>query len=198
MDAAVDEIATTLVTNLSPPETGWISSAVPAPGADGWIVLFDGKRLYGCSPTAADIESYKVKVEDGCLRLRSAAVGFNLNGRNFVIRARLKKGQGQSFCSLFVPGRKSARFYGGDSFGIGKVVDGQYQDLITGHSRGSKKDFFEMELYSEAGNLALTVDGQKVCDVRDDSAGEEGAIGVSARNGITMFKSIDARILDKQ
>ena len=63
-------------------EPDWISPQVPKPGADGLIRLFDGKHLYGCAPSVADVESGKVTLQNGSLMLNSVLIRFNLIGRD--------------------------------------------------------------------------------------------------------------------
>ena len=182
-------------------EPDWISPQVPKPGADGWIVLFDGKRLYGCSPRAANIDSGKVSVQDGCLRLDSIGVTFNLIGRDVVIRARLKKVSGQN-CTLGArndgKGRDGAGWFnGGNFFGIGHHVGGPWKDFTSVHTRENYNGFFEMEYRAEGINLTLKADSQIVCAGRDDSV-IEGAIGVGAYRGASLFQRIEAQLLDKR
>ena len=204
--------APTTATGTQPPTPGratsaaavnkpdWISPEVPKPGADGWVVLFDGKRLYGCSPPAADIASGKVSIQDGCLRLDAVGVRFNLIGRDAVIRARLKKVSGQN-CTLGArndgKGRDGAGWFnGGNFFGIGHHVGGPWKDLASVRTRENYNGFFEMEYRAEGINLTLKADGQIICAGRDDSV-IEGATGVGAYRGVTLFQSIEARLLDR-
>jgi hypothetical protein len=178
-----------------PPD--WISPEVPGPEADGWVVLFDGRHLYGCSPSAADIESGKVRLQDGALWLDSCGLAFNVAGRDVAIRALLRKVTGQN-CSLSVrngAGRaRLAWFNGGDFFGIGKVDNHRYENLATVHAPGSYKDFIETEFRAEGGQLTLNAEGKTVCTARDDSV-LEGTTGVQALKGITLFKSLKVRVL---
>ena len=83
-------------------EPDWISPELPKPGDDGWIVLFDGKRLYGRSPPIADIASGKLSIQDGRLRLDSISLVFNLIGRDMEDSNAPEKGerfQLQCWCS---------------------------------------------------------------------------------------------------
>lgn len=107
---------------------------------------------------------------------------------------------GQNYC-LYVRGDENnnpaclAWFNGGNSFGIGKVVDHRYADLATHRAGQSYKDFFEMDFRAEEEKLTLYAEGNKICDARDNSV-SAGAMTVMALKGITLFQSIEARILD--
>jgi len=195
------------VTNPAAPNLpGWISPQVPKPGADGWIVLFDGKQLYGCSPPAADIASGKVSIQDGCLRLDSITLGFNLIGRDMVIRARLKKASGAN-CDLIArnDGQNNGRgrdcegcFIDGNYFFVGHHVDQPWRDLVTARTRENHPGFFEMEFRVEGENLTLKADGQDICHARENSIMEAGTIGVKTLDGIALYQTIEAQILDKR
>lgn len=175
----------------------WISPEVPGPEADGWVVLFDGRHLYGCSPPAADIESGKVSLQDGALRLDSCNLTFNVAGRDVAFRARAKKVTGQNW-SLFV--RIDAGHYrltvfdGRDRFGIGAVFDGRYHDLASSHAPGTYKDFVDVEFRAEGAQLTLNAEGKTICIAGDDSV-SAGTIGIQALRGITLFKSLKVRVL---
>jgi probable HAF family extracellular repeat protein len=184
----------------------WISSEVPKPGADGWIVLFDGKRLFGCSAPTADIASGKIRIQDGCLRLDSGKLYFNIIGRDVMIRARMKKMSCQN-CGVRVrddgkgcdngKGRDcGATFDGGNLFIVGHHIDGPFMHLASVHARGDYDEFFEMEFDAEGGNLTLKIDGQIICHAQDNSI-TEGAMCADANGGSALFQSIEARILDK-
>ena len=183
-------------------EPDWISKEVPKPGDDGWIVLFDGKRLYGCSPPAADIASGKVSIQDGCLRLDAhTIVKFNLTARDMVIRTRLKRVSGYNATISVRYGKGHARgcgagFLYGNAFNLGHNVDGKWIELTRSGVGGDHTGFFQMELLARGTKLTLRVDDQNVCQAFDDFV-VEGGCTVSTDVGITMFQRIEARILDK-
>jgi sugar lactone lactonase YvrE len=194
-----------ILDKAAPIEPAWISSEVPKPGADGWIVLFDGKRLYGCSPPAADIASGKLSIQDGCLRMDSTTLDFNLIGRDVAIRARLKKASGV-ICDLMArnDGQNNGKGRdceggGGDpnSFGVGHHVDQPWRDLVSIRTQENYLGFFELEFRAEGENLTLKLDDRDICHARENSIMESGKIGVKSLNGITLFQTIEAKILDK-
>jgi len=187
-------------------EPGWISSQVPKPGADGWIVLFDGKRLYGCSPPAADLASGKVSIQDGCLRLDTITLDFNLIGRDVAIRARLKKASGAN-CDFAArnDGKNNGKgrdcegcFNQANNFFLGHHVDQQWRSVMTVRPQGNYLAFFEMEFRAEGENLTLKADGQDICHTRENSIMEAGTIAVRSLDGITLYQSIEAQLLDKR
>jgi sugar lactone lactonase YvrE len=181
-------------------QPGWISSEVPKPGADGWIVLFDGKRLYGCSPPNADTASGKLIVQDGCLKVDSTSIRFNLTGRDLVIRARLKKVSGEN-CGISLRnddkgGDCYAWFDGSNYFGLGRNIGGKPTNFVNIHAGENYDGFFEMEFRAEGRNLTLKADGRIICQAYDNSI-IGGVCHAGTLNGITFFQSIEARILDK-
>ncbi len=200
--AEMDSLRKFSTAPIVPTRVDWISAQLPKPGADGWITLFDGKHLYGCSPPVADVESGKVSFQDGSLKLNSYNIRFNLIGRNVAIRARVKKVSGINY-ELIVRSDDTnpahncgAWFNGGDFFGVGNVVNNRYHNLATVHAGQSYNDFIEMELRAEGEQLTLYADGNKICAARDNSI-LGGAINIQALKGITLFKNIEARVFDK-
>jgi sugar lactone lactonase YvrE len=186
-------------------QLGWISSQVPKPGADGWIVLFDGKRLYGCTPSPGDLDSGKVSLQnDGTLRLDSTGLDFRLSCTNAVISARVRKMSGQN-CYIAVRSNQrrgqelddyEAWFNGGNFFGIGKTGEGKYKDLVGDHSKDSYGGFFQMEFRSEGENLTLKANDRTICEAADTSL-IRGQFSVGAFKGVSLFESIKARVLDQ-
>jgi hypothetical protein len=177
----------------------WIAPEAPKPRPDGWITLFDGKRLYGCASVAANIESGNVRLEDGRLYLEATNIQFDVRGRDVIVRVRLKKVSGQN-CTLFV--RKAGNgndtggwFNGGNSFGVGHHVGGPWSDLANVRAGRRYDDFFEMEFRAEGSHLTLKADGQVICEGEDASM-LEGTVGILALKGLTVIESIEARVLD--
>lgn len=187
-----------------PKDTSWISPEVPKPGADGWITLFDGKRLSGCSSAAPEVESGKLSLQkDGVLRLDSSRLKFNLSGSNVVIRAQVKKVSGQNF-DLSVrdslregSGGRCESWFNGREFGIGKVINGKWKNFVNIRPQENYNGFFEMEFRAEGGDLTLKANNHTICEAHDDFV-EKGQVGVMALKGITLFRSIQVRVLDNQ
>jgi DNA-directed RNA polymerase subunit RPC12/RpoP len=204
--AEMDSLRKFTTAPIIPTKVDWISAQLPKPGADGWITLFDGKHLYGCAPSAADLDSGKVSLQnDGTLRLDSVLLGFNLSCTNVVISARVRKMSGNN-CFIAVRSNKRsgqelrdcvAWFNGGNSFGIGKTGQGKFTDLVSHHSQDSYDGFFQMEFRSEGENLTLKANDRTICEAADTSI-IKGQFSVVALNGVSLFKSIEARVLDKQ
>jgi len=197
-------LAAALNPSLSAPVAkDWILSEVPKPSADGWIRLFDGKRLYGCRVSDEDLQSGKVRLENGALRLDSAGVDFNLRGSNVIFRAQVKKVSGQN-CSLAVRfDRQNGRilrtctawFNGGNFFGIGLTAAGKWKGLTDAHAQNSYNDFFQMELRAEGSNLTLKANDRTICEASDESI-SQGQVSVGTLRGVALFKSIEAQVLD--
>ena len=189
---------------IVPTKMDWISPQMPKPDADGWITLFDGKQLYGCTPSAADLDSGKVSLQnDGTLRLDSAGLRFNLSCTNVVISARVRKMSGRN-CYINISNKRSgqeyrdcvATFSGGNSFGIGRTGEGKLKGLVSTHSQDSYDGFFQMEFRCEGENLTLKANDRTICEAADSSI-IKGQFSVVALNGVSLFKSIKARVLDQ-
>jgi hypothetical protein len=55
-----------------------------------------------------------------------------------------------------------------------------------------------MEFRAEGENLTLKADGQDICHTRENSIMEAGTIAVRSLDGITLYQSIEAQLLDKR
>ncbi len=193
-----------VMTSPSVTNPSWISPELPKPGSDGWIVLFDGKHLYGCSPSIADIESGKLGLQNGVLWLDSIRLRFNLNCRDIAIRAILKKVSGAN-CGFTIRDSASSRYVAwlngtGSNilipFGFGKTINGRYKDLARVPNLGIYKDldFIDMEFRAEGDQLTLNVEGKTVCVARDDSVLNGDVTVGGAQWGIDLFKSIEIQL----
>jgi len=189
---------------IVPTKMDWISPQVPKPDADGWIILFDGKQLYGCTPSAADLDSGKLSLQnDGTLRLDAINLNFNLSCTNIVISVKVRKMSGKN-CFIALSNKRNGQEYrdcvawfsGGNSFGIGKTVEGKFKDLVSTHSQDSYDGFFQMEFRSEGENLTIKANDRTICEAVDTSI-IKGQFSVVALNGVSLFKSIKARVLDQ-
>jgi hypothetical protein len=179
---------------FSPP---WVSPIIPKPDADGWITLFDGEHLYGCCPTDPCFRSGKIFVQNGSLRVDSTEnIPFIFQNREAAVRVQAKMVSGQNF-SVHV-GRDTAWFNGGHDFGIGRFLDGRYQDLQTASSSSSFNDFFEMVFVASTGNLRLLVEGKSIVSAKDDGNTDDNATGIGTHNGISVFKRIEIKLSDVQ
>jgi hypothetical protein len=108
-----------------------------------------------------------------------------MSGKNWTVAVR--GGEAGSYMSWF---------NGGNSFGIGKAFPAKFQDLTSAHTGPNRTDFLEMELRAEGDQLTLTIDQNEMCTARDNLI-SKGTFNVRALNGITRFKRIEVRILDK-
>ncbi len=94
-------------------------------------------------------------------------------------------------------GRDVAWFNGGTSFGIGRVVEGHYQDVQTGRSPISYTGFVNMQFLVAGGNLVLMAGGKTVVKAQD-AENEENRIEMAAFKGISVFERIEIRLADVQ
>jgi hypothetical protein len=86
---------------------------------------------------------------------------------------------------------------GGASFGIGRVVDGRYQDLRAGRSPINYSGFVNMQFLVASGNLVLMAGGKTVVKAQD-AENEENRIEMAAFKGISVFEQIEIRFADVQ
>ncbi|MGD0413113.1 MAG: hypothetical protein ABSC18_15590, partial [Verrucomicrobiota bacterium] len=70
--------------------------------------------------------------------------------------------------------------------------------VMTVRPQGNYLAFFEMEFRAEGENLTLKADGQDICHTRENSIMEAGTIAVRSLDGITLYQSIEAQLLDKR
>jgi hypothetical protein len=184
-----------------PPIAPFISNAPPRTDRGGWKTLFDGKKLYGAIIDPELIESGAISVDDGVLRIDSIGLKFNLEGKDMVIRATAKKVSGTNL-ALSVRSTDeyslASYFNGGNSFGLGGVPkNGKWTNITRGKSLKNFKDFFDMELSVVKDKLKLDVEGDTVLEAEDVFVRKSGHLGVSAYKGVALYKSIEAKILDK-
>jgi hypothetical protein len=186
---------------VKPP--AWLSSEMPKPDANGWIQLFDGKHLYGCTPLSADLEARKIDLQDDALRLDSTALRFNVNCSDVDIRARIKRVSGTS--NIDVRWTKDANgwngyanwFSGEDSFNAGKNQEKKWKGLINTHGPKKYDGFFEMEVTAIGDTLTLKADGQTIGSAQDNSIAS-GSFGILGAKGTTLVERLEVRILDKK
>lgn len=177
----------------------WISPEVPRPGADGWITLFDGLRLHACTPSAAMIDSGRIRIENRVLIVDKGGIEFDVVASNAVMRSRMKKLSGRNI-AMHVRKLSGGRAYmgyfsGGTRFGIGKFTP-NFTDIKIGYSPRDQPDFFDMEFSAVGPELALKADGKFVILAHNKELVGEGRLFIYALDGATAFKRIEVKILD--
>jgi hypothetical protein len=183
----------------------WISPEVPAPAPGGWITLFDGVKLYGCGVPPEQVESKKVSVENGSLRLDGVGITFNVRAKNVLLRVQAKKVTGEN---LHLTVRLHEQedvisyqgyFKGGSSFGMCRPRQGgKLDDLGTGRSRRQYDGFFTMELAASDNRLTLTAEGKPLVQTTVADVISDGRVRVSAWRGVSLFRRIEVKILDEK
>ncbi len=182
--------------------TSWISPELPKPDSAGWLHLFDGQRLYGCTPEASDLQSGRVRLEGRLLRLDSAILHFNVDANDLEVRARLKKVSGEDLkltvrnttaggwrgCATF--------FYGGNRFRTGKNDGTEFKPLAAGRATKPYDDFFNLEVVALGDELRLKADDEEIYNAAGSSV-DYGGVRFAAEGGTTLFERIEVRILDK-
>jgi hypothetical protein len=193
--AAVAPVATTQ------PTASWISPEVPQPGPDGWITLFDGKRLYGCAPDAELIKSGDLRLRKDGLQISaraelSSSIAFNVGGHDMTVRARLKKEGGSVSFHI----RKNEKgFLSGHlgplgKFSVSRMYNGRMTKLLKVPPERRIEGFFDMEVAVADKAITVKVDGDALVKV-EDASHAEGKVEISVGDGVTLFKKIEVKIL---
>ena len=181
----------------------WVEQSLPAPDADGWITLFDGVKLHGCTQDEILSKGGKVKIVDGCLHLDDTWIQFNVVARNLVLRADVRKGSGKilglGWREVSMDKKLSAWFIGGGmqmgAFGLG-ISNPEFRDIIRGKGPKNHTGFFQLEAIADNEILTLKSDGEVVATAANQEILESGKISVKALQGVSLFKNIKVKILD--
>jgi hypothetical protein len=183
------------------PLPDWISPELPKPDADGWIALFDGNHLYGCSPSEQDLSAGKFSLQDGALRITKGYLRFNFQARDAILRATVKtvalpaavpavglilrNADGKSY---------SANFARATNFFIARVGT-PHKDLIRKSVSQPLTSFVELKFKCEGSHLTLSANGKVVAEADDDLL-TNGAAVVASGWSQDFFKRIDIKVLD--
>lgn len=190
--------------NLSAAEAplDWVRSAVPAPDADGWITLFDGRLLHACDPDSIRSRTNLVGVSNGELWLDSTRLIFNVQARNVSLRAVLKKVSGQN---VMLECRKNhgqgydANFKGGGTqpeiFSIG-IFNPNWHNITAAKASRNFPDFFRMELSVNDSLITLKANEETLKTTEDLAYDTSGAVAISAYRGKSLFKKVQIKIHD--
>jgi hypothetical protein len=172
----------------------------PAPAAEKWASLFDGKTLGGWTQGGAATGAAGARVVNGAIEVNNQKMTHSLQGRDMVIRARVKKLDGANL-TLDLRSRADTRytaFYNGaDSFGIGKSLNRQFTNLTNVRARQAPGDFFLMTFRAVGNTLTLEVEGQEIARAVDGDI-ESGSPGIGARGGRSLFKDVEGYVSDEK
>ncbi|WP_424314792.1 hypothetical protein [Haloferula sp.] len=176
---------------------------IPEPDAEGWITLFDGEKLYGCSAEDIIANGDKVKIEDGTLILDDAGVQFQIIARNVAIRADVKKISGINLglgCRQNPGNRKYNSWFNGggarySNFGLGMAAP-KWREIKAGKASRNFRDFFQMELMIQDSTITLKAEDELVASAENSEIDEPGKLSVRALRGRGLFKNIQVKILD--
>ncbi len=171
---------------------------LPSPKDGQWIPLLR-------SP--AELVDWKVsnkgvKFSDGVVELDSVYMHYTpVVAKDMVIRAKVKQLDGDHL-ALYVrrngsDALYSASFKGGNHFAIEKLVAGQdWREIKAVNTGRPYNDFFEMEFAAIGDTLTLSVDGQEIIRLLDQSI-SSGTFGIGAWSGRAQFSQVEVRVLDK-
>lgn len=178
----------------------WVVPTIPKPDADGWITLFDGSNLYASSPE----NSEKIKIEDGCLSVDSSWVRFNFIARNVAIRTQVKRLSASDIvlgCRAGILDRKveawlETKYSKGGRFSIGSVIDSKWE-IVNKDAPVDYNDFFKFELIAMENKITAFANDQEVNSAVISEVEKAGSFGVQSLFGISLFRSIQVKILDE-
>lgn len=181
----------------------WADSAIPAPDADGWITLFDGEKIYGCSPDEISKAGDKISIEDGALVLDNTWVTFNISAYDIDIRVMTKKGSCDMLgigCRQGANNRKCKAYFHGRGSQLGDF--GLWLNGATSRADKAKdsvdhEDFFQMELIATNSSIYLKANDNLLTRAEDNLINQPGQISVYTRNGRGLFRKIQVKILDQ-
>ena len=181
-----------------PPAEPVISVAIPRPDAEGWITVLDHNRLYGSDPKLEQIEDGRARFEDGLLRLDKTSVPIFLEAKNLIINAEVKKDTGQNLSISFRANSKgaySAWHNGGESFGIGRNIDG-WENIRNSRSSPSNAEFQEYEIRVDDEDIELWVNGEQIAEIEDDQIRKKGTLVLGAHKGVSYFRRVRVKVLN--
>ncbi|NUQ65986.1 MAG: hypothetical protein HUU20_26290 [Pirellulales bacterium] len=160
-----------------------------------WAPLFtSSKELLGWKTEGADFE-YKNDVLD----LRNSGIAYPLEAANIEIQARVRKGSAQNLTlrlRIGPNGHYAAWYNGGTAFGIGRELDGVWQDLKSGGPPNDPPEVFVFTFSAVDQTLRAFMNGQPILEVQD-STHTKGYPGLSTSGGNSWFTEVQARLLDK-
>lgn len=194
------KVATENVTPQSEPlsaDTEWVVPALPKADAQGWVTLFDGKRLYGANATNANLASGKVALKDGLLSVDSTGgynggIRFNWKGHDAALRVRAKIVSGQNF--LLGIGRYAAYHNGGTLYGFGQNANG-WHDLASSNMPHPAGDFVDMEFRVTGADITLLANGVTAAKRKAPVVQEFYGVSIATLNGLSLFQKIEVREL---
>ncbi|MCX6910613.1 MAG: SUMF1/EgtB/PvdO family nonheme iron enzyme, partial [Verrucomicrobia bacterium] len=179
-------------TSASTGIASWVDWKLPAPDPAGWVTLFDGKKLYGCSPTSKVLASGQVYFKDGYLCVNDAWFSFDWKGQNAAIRARVKKINGKHVALHIGP---CFAWYG-NGFGISqKVPDRDRAPILISRKLMSKTTgFVDLELSMTGRQLEFKFNGAVVLTTQARPfENNEKSVQVSTWQGLSQFERIEVK-----
>lgn len=186
------------------PVTGRVSRVhltkeVPPANPDGWIVLYEAGRLFGCTPDMELIRNQTIGEQDGNLRVDRTQLRFDVQAGDLEIRLTAKKVSGQNLsvgCREKNDSQSLASWFnGGNNFGVGRFVAGKWKDLRATTEGPMKSGFFELRISVHGTSIQTFVDGQKQFDFENNEVMEPGKIGILALGGVSLFRKIEVKVV---
>lgn len=168
---------------------------------DGWILLFDGKTLFGWEPTSqADWQ-----VVDGTIRVTSGDKGLLCTTTQFseyILKVDFRAGK-ETNSGIFLHTSRSPQDPASDCYEL-NIVRGGASEWPTGSLVGRKKaqapadndGWQTFEIILERGHFVAKLDGQRVMHYHDDDHSVlRGFIGLQLNQGEVEFRNIKLKPL---
>jgi Leucine-rich repeat (LRR) protein len=180
----------------------WVDPVIPKPDSEGWITLFDGAKLYGCSPDEIRASMNQIGVSNEHLWINNFKLNFNISARDVIVRAWVKKASGRHLSlGLRNLGERSyVSWYNGNaqtkgSLGIG-LNSPAWQTLVATEGSRNYDDFFPIELAIQGHILSLKIEDRILASIQNEVLNEPGSVTVNANRSHFLFKKIQVKILD--
>ncbi len=157
-------------------------------------VFTSSKELLGWNAEGADFA-----YNNGILDLRDSSIYYAVEAADMAIQAKVKKASGQNVSLHLRNGVNGnyAAWYDGDSeFGIGKTVNGRWENLNRIRVPNRPIEGFVFGFAVTGQTLAAFVNGQAILQA-EDSTHAEGSPGLAAVGGNSLFADVQLKLLDK-
>jgi serine/threonine protein kinase len=181
------------------PTLPWIESKLPPANSEGWITIFDGKKLYGARFSDSNLAGTAVRLEQDTLVVNDCVLDVPLPHADVAVRFTANALSAKNVNARLRVKSEETKYYTGwlrnngvAAFG---VCDPQYSVLMWIDKLPSFGDFFEAEIQAVGNGMSLRVGGKTVVSTTDDRIQSGEGIGFGALDGIAHFKRVEVKVL---
>jgi serine/threonine protein kinase len=195
------ESSSAVVSTSEEPTLPWIDSKLPPADADGWITIFDGRKLYGVRFSDPKLAGNAVRLENDTLVVDDCGLDVPLPHTDVVVRFTARVPVGKNIHAKVRSSKDQARRYTGylDDYNNGRagicISNPRYKDLKIFDNPFNYRNFFDAEIGVVGNTLNIRIGSQIIGSTTDDriQSGEE--IGFGSVEGIAHFKRIQIKVL---